>query len=255
MKFVNCTVILPVMRETDLYEKVVSRILSACDPQDICEMIAVVCEKTRKESLESIEKMRADVEAAGIRYTLLWQKRPGMGGAIQDAMDIAQGSHSMMICADYCYDPGQLSQFISMAKQYPNHIIMGSRYLEKQKRSKEYPLYKYIWNVVSQFGLKLLYSRKVTDFTAAYWMYPTALFQSVRWTETKHPFSLEQMLKYIRLGVTFHEIPFKLLAGSESGFLETFGYIRPALKCLFMTKKDILKPTADVKMLKEEGLI
>lgn len=246
MKFINCTVIIPVLRESDLFEKVVKRIIQTCQHRDIKEIIVVICEKTEQDSLRSINKMRMYVNKLNISYIVLQQDLPGMGGAIRDAMNIASGSHSIMICADYCYDPAQLQDFIKLSKKYPDSIVMGSRYLKKQKRSKDYPLYKYAWNIASQHLLHILYRTNITDFTAAYWMYPTKYFQSVNWTETKHPFSLEQTLKYIRLGVTFHEIPFTLTGGSESGFLETLSYLRPAIKCLFINKEKILKPGTNI---------
>lgn len=248
MKFVNCSIIIPVLRETDLFEQVVTLILDTCNYDDIREFIIVVCEKTEKESFKSIEKMQSKCDELGISYSVLWQKLPGMGGAVRDANAAAKGSHTTMVVADMAGDPKVISQFIDLAKQYPKDIISASRYLVKSKKPEEYDTFKYIWNVVSQFGLRVLYRTNLTDFTAAFWMVPTAYFQAIQFEEVRHPFSLEETLKFLRLGIKFHEIPFVMIGGSQSGYLETLGYARPAIKCRFISKKKILKPGSTINI-------
>lgn len=67
MEFKSCTVIIPVIRETELFERVVSLTLESCAVSDLKEFIIVVHpEYTSKESITSIEKMRPVSEAAGV---------------------------------------------------------------------------------------------------------------------------------------------------------------------------------------------
>jgi len=246
MKFVNESIIIPVIRETDLLEQVVNIILGTCKHDDICEFIVVVCEKTAKECFASIEKMQLKCAELKIPFSILQQKLPGMGGAVRDAIDVAKGSHTTFTAADMAADPNIISQLIDMAKQYPKDIISGSRYIVRTKKPKEYNTIKYIWNVISQVGLKILYRANLTDFTAAYWIVPTAYLQAIRFEELKHPFALEGTLKFLRLGINIHEIPIVQGAGSESGYLETLGYIKPAIRCRFISKNKILKPGAAI---------
>lgn len=244
MEYKACSIIIPVLRETDLFEKVILRILDCVDSRDVEEFIIAIHPKyTTAESLKVIEKMRSECQTRGISYRIHEQILPGMGGAIRDAMEIARGTHCIMICADYCYDPGQIQEFIALAKEYPNDIISGSRFLRESgwSLSKGYPRYKLIWNKMSQLLLRVVYHGGITDYTAAYRMAPTRYFAAVKWEETAHPLSLEQTLKFVRMGARFHEIPFDLTGGSESGFWETFSYIRPAIKCRFTRKKDFLQ--------------
>jgi hypothetical protein len=243
MSFEDVSIIVPVIRETDLFEQVVGTILDLCVPGDIKEFIVVVCEKTAAESFTSIEKMRPPCAERGIDYRLLWQKLPGMGGAMRDALDAAAGSHTIITNADMALDPGLIPIMIEQARKYPDDITGVSRFLEKgfTIEKEGYSKIKLIWNKISQKWLRLFYFSKLTDYTYSYRIVPTGLYHAVNWTELRHPFALETTLKFVRLGVKFHEIPGRQIGGSQSGYLETLSYLPVALKIRFMPKKKILK--------------
>ena len=65
--FQSVTILLPTLNETFSFIKTVEIILEECDHKDIKEFIAIVCDRTLKESLEAIEKGKAMAEEAGIR--------------------------------------------------------------------------------------------------------------------------------------------------------------------------------------------
>ena len=69
--------------------------------------------------------------------------------------------------------------------------------------------------------------------------------QQIKWEEMRHPFYIETALKPVRLGMKMHEIPTKWIAReegeSQNTFIQTFAYIRPALKIRFYKKENILK--------------
>jgi hypothetical protein len=241
MKFKNVSIIIPVIRETGLFEQVVTTMLDRCSHGDIKEFIIVVCEKTARESFVSIDKMKQKCHEFGIAYQILWQKLPGMGGAMRDALNAATGSHTIISNADMALDPVLVPVLIEQAKKYPNDITSVSRYLEKGLIEKGYDKFKLIWNIVSQRWLRLFYFSKITDYTYAYRIAPTALYHSVNWTEVRHPFALETTLKFLRLGLAFHEIPGKQIGGSQSGYLETLDYLPVAIKIRFMRREKILK--------------
>jgi hypothetical protein len=240
------TIIIPVIRETDLFEQVVNAMLDFCKPGDIKEFIIVVCEKTAQESFASIEKMRVRCGSRGVAYQVLWQKLPGMGGAMRDALDIATGSHTIISNADMALDPSLVPVLIEQARKYPDDITSVSRYLEKGLIEKGYNKLKLVWNIVAQRWLRLFYFSKITDYTYAYRIVPTKLYHSVIWTELRHPFALEGTLKFLRLGIKFHEIPGKQIGGSQSGYAETLAYLPVALKIRFMSKKKMCKNASGI---------
>lgn len=243
MKFEACTIIIPVIRETDLFEQVVGIILDTCNHKDLKEFIIVVHPKyTAKESLISIEKMKQRCEKAEISYTILAQKLPGMGGAMREALDIAKGSHTIIQNADMALDPRLVAKLIACAKQTPSDITSVSRYVKGGQIEEGYDKFKLIWNVLAQKYCAILYHSKITDYTYAYRICHTSYYHAVNWEELKHPFSLEGTLKFLRLGIKFHEIPGNQVGGSQSGYGETMLYLPVSLKIRFMRKKDILKP-------------
>lgn len=246
MKFENCTIIIPIIRETELFEQVVGTILETCNPTDLKEFIIVVHPKyTNPDSFAYIEKMRAKCEAAGVKYQVLEQKLPGMGGAMRDALDAATGSHSIIQNADMALDPKQVSTLISRAKETPSDIISVSRHMKGSKIEKGYDKLKLIWNVLAQKYCAVLYQSSVTDYTYAYRICPTAYYHAINWEEVKHPFALESTLKFVRLRIPFHEIPGNQVGGSQSGYGETLMYLPTSLRIRFMTRKNILKSGAN----------
>lgn len=250
MKFEACTIIIPVIRETDLFEQVVGTILNTCNHNDLKEFIIVVHPQyTAKESFLSIEKMKGICEKAGIYYTVLEQKLSGMGGAMRDGLDIAKGSHTIIQNADMALDPRLVAKLIECAKRAPSDITIVSRHTKNSQIEKGYDKLKLVWNILAQKYCSVLYQSKVTDYTYAYRICPTIYYHAVNWEELKHPFALEGTLKFLRLGIKFHEIPGNQVGGSQSGYGETMLYLPVSLKIRFMRKKDILKPgmTLDLK--------
>ena len=242
--FQSATIILPAMNETFSFEQTVDVIVEECDRADICEFIAVVCDRTSKECLASIEKSKEKCQGLGYEFTVLWQTRPFAGGAIQDAIDIAKGSHLVMMSTDLETDPHVVSNLISVEKQYPEDITTASRWLSKGNFTG-YDKKKEVLNYWFQKIFSLYYGVNLTDMTYAFRIFPTKLMQKIAWEELKHPFYLETALKPVLLGIKFHEIPAKWVARqegeSQNTFLQTFAYIKPALKFRFYSKKKIVK--------------
>jgi len=242
MIYQSCSLVIPVLRETDLFELEIETILDTCAPSDIKEFIIVVHpERTASESYRSIEKMRRRCQEAEITYRVLEQRLPGMGGAVRDGIEKATGSHTIFLCADCSNDPHIVCQFIENAKRYPDDCINGSRYVPGGTLGNEYKLPKKIWNFIANKGLHVLYPCSVTDFSGAIRCVPTQYYHSMRMIETGHPWSVETTFKLLRMGVKFHEIPLVQHGGSQSGYLETLQYIRPMIYCRFMRKSKILK--------------
>lgn len=243
-KLKDVTIILPAVNETFSFEETVEIILQECSKEDIKELIAVVCKKTTKESLASIYKMKSRCEQAGYTFLILWQKRPFAGGAVRDAIDIASGSHLIMMSTDLETDPHIVSKLIETEKKNPGDITTASRWLQKSN-FVGYDRKKYFLNFCFQKIFSLYYGVNLTDMTYAFRIFPTILMKRIQWEELKHPFYLETALKPIRLGIPFHEIPAKWTSRqegeSQNSFLQTFAYVIPALRIRFYSKKRILR--------------
>lgn len=240
--FKNCSIIIPVIRETNLFEQVVSTIINICSHKDLAEFIIVIHpEYTAQESCDSVEKMKIECRKHSIPYRILKQKLPGMGGAMRDALSIAKGTHTIIHNADMASDPFLTATLIEYAKKNPSNIISVSRYIGSGKIEEGYDKLKQIWNKLAQKYCSILYHSTITDYTYAYRICPTLFYRVVNWEELKHPFTLEATLKFLRLGIKFYEIPGRQVGGSQSGYTETMLYLPVSLKVRFMSRKKILK--------------
>lgn len=242
--FNNVSILLPTLTETFSFRQTIETILEECDGRDICEFIAIVCERTDKDSLRAIEASKVLSETKGIPLHILYQIHPYAGGALWDGIMASKGSHILMMAPDLETDPHSVKDFIAMGKQYPSDVITASRW-QKAGGFEGYNGIKYVLNLIFQRFFAWFYGVKLTDITFGYRLAPARLFQSIRWEELKHPFFLETALKPIRLGIKIHEIPSRWSARregeSQNSLLQTFKYLRIAFKVKFEREEDLLK--------------
>ncbi len=243
-RFDSVSILLPTLNETYSFIKTVKIILHECDARDIREFIAIVCERTEKESLEAIEKAKIISEEAGVPIRIIYQELPQAGGAVRDGITASEGSHILMMAPDLETDPHTVKRFIRMAKKYPDDMITASRWL-RSGSFKNYNKVKYVLNFLFQRMFSLFYLTPLTDITFGYRLAPARLFKSINWEETGHPFFLETALKPIVLGVKIHEIPSKWEARqegvSQNSLLATFKYLRIAFRVRFEKRSTLLK--------------
>jgi len=248
-KFESVSILLPTLNETFSFRQTVEIIIAECEKNDICELIAIVCERTLPESLQVIQETKDYCASLGYKLDVLYQHTPYAGGAVRDGMDYASGSHTIMMAPDLETDPHTVKDLIESAKQYPNDVTTASRWLKKGN-FEGYNKLKYCLNFLFQKVFTFIYGVRLTDITFGYRIAPSALFQAIRWEEEKHPFFLETALKPIRLGVVFHEIPSMWAARqegeSQNSLIQTFKYLRIAFKVRFENKKHMIKEDADI---------
>lgn len=238
--FESASVILPVMNETYSLRQTVEIIERDC-ASDVKEYLIVVCNRTKKESLDVCEKLKDEL---GVRVKVHFQTLPFIGGAIREAFELATGSHTILMASDLETPPEVVKTMIDLCKEEPNRIITASRWIKGGKFYGYDPLKKFL-NFIFQRIFSLLYFVNLTDMTYAYRIFPTKLVQSICWEEFKHPFLLETIVKPLRLGFKVKEIPAVWKARTEgesqNTFFGNFVYFRIGLKVRFMPKEKILK--------------
>ena len=242
MKFESVSIILPTLTETDSFIETVELILETNQSADIREFIAVVCEKTKKESLESIEKGRQKAEKAGVPLRIVWQERPFFGGAIIAGFQAAEGSHVCMVTPDMDTAPDILPEMIRMAKEHPDAVVSGSRWL-KGGGFVNYNRVKLAWNWCSQQFLRLFYLAPMTDWTWGNHLAPSVLYRSINYRELKHPINIEKVVSPLRLGIRFYEVPGVCRMADKptvNPFWANLLYLRPAFRWRFASKKKML---------------
>lgn len=241
--FKNVTIILPAMDETYSLKETVDVIYSTNNLEDIAEFIIVLCDRTsadcRKVSEELVKEYSDKLPIYIHNQTL-----PFVGGAVREGIDLAKGSHLVLMSSDLETDPHIIKEFVELSKKNPNKIITASRW-RKGGGFKGYSKVKLVCNLIFERVIGLFYFVGLTDITYAFRIFPSDLMKKIEWTELKHPFFLETALKPIRLGVKFIEIPAHWSARTEgvsqNTFFANFNYFKTAWNNRFLKKEQILK--------------
>jgi len=159
----SVSVFLPVIDETESLVKTVEIIHADC-ADAIREYLIVVCKKTTAASRETAAMLH-------VRYPdkvkVVEQQRPFLGGATQDAFDLATGSHFPDDGQRYGDAAGPRQGVHRQGRQHPNCIITGSRWI-KGGGFEGYSRLKYFLNYLFQKTFSVMYSTRLSDMTYGY---------------------------------------------------------------------------------------
>ncbi len=229
-EFRNASILLPAMDETYSLRETLETIVRTNAREDLAEFLILLCDRTSEDTRAVAEKLNAEYGET-IPVRIHDQSLPFVGGAIREGIDLAKGTHVVMMSSDLETPPEVVKDLIARAKASPDRIITASRWIGSGGFSG-YSRIKLICNWIFEHGIALLYGVRLTDMTYAYRIFPTGLMKSIRWEELRHPFFLETAVKPLRLGVGFEEVPAKWTARTEgvsqNGFWANFRYFKTA---------------------------
>ncbi len=240
-RYRGTTILIPAMDETYSLVQTVDTIVETVNSSDIAEIILLLCDRTTEETRNTAEKLVKKFDGR-LSIFIHDQTLPFVGGAIREGIDLAKGSHVIMMSSDLETDPYLVQTFIAYAKRYPNRIITASRWAAGGG-FKGYNNVKLICNYLFEKIIAFLFCTRLSDITYAYRIFPTRLMKRIKWEELKHPFFMETALKPLRLGVKFIEIPAIWVARSEgesqNSFFANFKYFKTAWHNRWMMKRNI----------------
>ena len=243
VKFIGASIVIAAMNETYSLRQTVERILELCNPEDLAEVLIVVCKRTLPECLAIAEELEKASENGKVPVRVYCQVKPFVGNAYREAFDIVTGSHAVMMSADLETPPDAIPEFIRLAKQQPAEIIAASRWIG-DAAFEGYSKVKWLCNWLFQKMISILFLSQNTDLTYAYRLFPVDLLRSINWQEIRHPFFLETALVPLRLGVKLIEIPVSWKARTEgasvNSFWANFRYFKTALRIRLAAKKKLL---------------
>ena len=245
-EFKNATIMMGAVDETDSLRETVLSVLRLCDHKDIREIIIGYSQRVTPESKAVVDEMAAlDTDVPIVTFM---QKRRGISGLV-DMIDVARGSHCILVASDMAHDLGCVVKMIEEAKKDGDTIVTSSRWLSGCEFF-EYSKTKRVLNFLAQNFLKILFNANMTDFTNPYQIAPTELYQSIEWENEGFPILIEMVLKPLRLGYKFLEVPTNCYSRkqgkSKNSFKQTAMYLTTALHIRFMKKKDILKKDSEL---------
>lgn len=240
-KFENVSVLMGAVDETDSLRDTVNELFRICNAEDIKEILIYKAPHITPECEEVVSELTENDAQGKIKAVL--QKKKGLG-ALVELFDVAKGSHCMIVASDTALDLHCVPLMIEKAKQNGDAVVKTSRWLPGCKFI-EYNKMRYIMNFFGQKFLAILFGKKMTDFTNPNQIVPTEIYRSIKWESEGFPILLELVLKPLRIGCEFIEIPTncygRTQGKSSNSFRQTAKYFSTALHIRFMKKENILK--------------
>ena len=237
----NVSVLTGAVTETESLRKTVMTVLEVCNHSDLAEII--ICYPDRvtagcKAVIDELCAMPCDVPV--IPYK---QSMPRMG-FIKELIEMARGSHCITVDSDLALDVGLIPEMIRVAKSRPDVIVSASRWM-KGGSFKGYNPARLVLNFAAQKFLKVLFGGNLTDYTIPFQIAPAAVYKSINFESNEFPILLELVLKPLRIGCEFIEVPTQCRAReqgkSSNSFWQTAKYLSTALHIRFKKKEDIIK--------------
>lgn len=239
--FTGVSVMLGAVTETDSLRKTVKTVIDLCDDSDLTEIIISYPERITPQCKATVDEL---VNAQlGVPIKAFMQTRPFIG-AICDMIDAVTGSHCLLLSSDMALDLDCVPKMIEHAKQEPDVIVKCSRWLPDCK-FYDYGTLAKAANRLAQGYLRVLYRSKLTDFTIPVQIAPSQVCKSIKFERTDFALLLEIVLKLLRLGYRFVELPtncYPRTDGKSSNSLRQIPkYLKTSIHVRFMKKQDILK--------------
>lgn len=227
--------------ETESLRETVMTILETCNHSDLAEIIICYPDRVTSECKSVIDELCAmPCDVPVIPYK---QKLPRMG-FIKELVEISKGSHCITVDSDLALDITLIPEMIRIAKTKPDTIVSASRWMKGGNFSGYNPV-KLAVNFAAQKFLSVLFGGNLTDYTIPFQIAPANLYKSINFESNEFPLLLEFVLKPLRLGCEFVEVPTECRGRkqgkSSNSFMQTAKYLSTALHIRFMKKEDIIK--------------
>jgi glycosyltransferase involved in cell wall biosynthesis len=222
------SVIMPVMDETTSLWETVEIVMDENGPV-IHEIICVTSKFSTPAALAVCQELAEKWPGAVL---VRRQTRPYLGGALQDAYSWATGSHILLMASDLETPPHAAKDLIAESRK--GWDIVATTRWRGGGGFRGYNPVKYVLNWIFQKIIGALYHTSLTDLTFGYRIYRVEVLRNHEWTELRHPFLLECLLRPLRRGATATEIPVfwepRREGESHNPFWRNFLYLRIALK-------------------------
>jgi glycosyltransferase involved in cell wall biosynthesis len=231
------SIIMPVMDETTSLRETVEIVMHENGPA-IHEIICVTSKFSTPAALAVCHELAG--EWPGI-VVVRQQTRPYLGGALQDAYEWATGSHLLLMASDLETPPHDAQRLIAESRK--GWDIVATTRWQGDGGFRGYNPVKYVANWMFQKLIGALYHTSLTDLTFGYRIYRAEVLRNHEWSEFRHPFLLECLLRPLRRGATATEIPVfwepRREGESHNPFWRNFLYFRIALRLRFAGGEDL----------------
>lgn len=197
----SITAIVPVYNEEVFVIKSLQRL------EKISELtkIIIVNDCSTDNSKTLIENFIKDKQ----RFTLFnLPENKGKGKVLSFTKNLIETSHVVIHDADLEYFPEDLTKLIKLSKQFPNELILGSRFIGFEERKNIY-LRTYLANKIMSLFFSLIHRVTISDIATCYKLLPSDFFRDVNIIENGFSIEVELVAKYLKGNKFFKEVPIK----------------------------------------------
>ena len=133
-------------------------------------------------------------------------EKQGKGHCVQKGLTQATSTHVVVHDADLEYNPEDLNDMISLAIDYPDDLILGSRIIGVKNRENKY-FYTKFFNTVFSLYFSILNTYRVSDISTCYQINSLIKLKEMNLNETGFALEVEILSKNLKMGHKILEVP------------------------------------------------
>jgi len=229
---IKLSVLITVYSETFSIVETINRI-RAKDRQYVHELILVVSPKSSDECMEICENLESD--NGDIRLHIQ-KNNPGVGWAIREGMELAEGDYVALLSADLETEPEAVDRMIRKIEETGCDLVVGNRWMKGGGFTNYDPL-KFILNWNFQLLFRALYWTRIGDLTYGLKIMRKEMVDAIEWTGILHEIFIETTVRPIKCKYHVEQVPTvwigRIEGESKNTFLRNFRYVKLAFAVLF----------------------
>jgi len=204
----SLSVIVPFYNEGDLLEKSVNRLLK----NNIYEQILLIDNNSTDNSPNIAKNLASNNKNI---FSFKTDIRKGKGVALARAKDLITSTHVVIHDADLEYFPDDIFEMFEVSKQYPNSMILGSRFIGTKERKNVYSR-TYLANKMMSIFFSIINFYNISDIATCYKLMPSDFFKKTNLRENGFSIEIEMLSKFLKFNRSIKEVPIKYEGRSYS---------------------------------------
>jgi len=198
----SLTAIVPFFNEENtLYQSIKQLILI----EDI-ESIILVDDCSSDNSMIIARKIESEFNSLKRILILKNAVNSGKGSAVNKAKDFISTSHVLIHDADLEYFPEDIPPMFKISNEYPESLILGSRFIGKKSRNNLY-LRTYLANKFMSVFFSFVNFYWVTDVATCYKLFPSSFLEETHIREKGFSIEIELLSKFLKKHKSIKEYP------------------------------------------------
>lgn len=200
--FESVTVFVLTYNETALLSKTIAGIKKCNCFCDICKIVIVAKNDRCDGYKEALKLVKEDLSG---KVEVHLQKSPTLEQCFFELPSMVTSSHFVIMAADMEMDPGNISDFIRIAKNKPEAIVCAAKWL-KGSVVEGYGNFHALGSRTMNAFASVLFNKNVKDPFSVYQLYPLAVYKRLQF-DNPSTVIYEYTIKALRNGVEYIEIP------------------------------------------------